>query len=300
MIINQFIKFIFIFLFVCQANAVEKDVHKVYKIVVTFSILKDLAQNIIGDSLKDKITLYTIVPLMNDPHIYQLKPQDVIILQSADFIIMNGIGFEEWLERIITQPRYRNKFIKIGDLLPFRKNDTVNVYDPHLWHDVLNTVEYVKHIEKTLSGLLPQYKHIFQKNAKTYRKKLMALHNNILLAFSHLPQQKKIIITTHDAFWYFGKRYGLTFLSPIGLSTEEEPSPQKICMIIDYIRQHNIKAIFIENLSNNKQIDKILKETQSCLGGMLYADSLSDSTGPANNYIDMMTYNTQTICAAIQ
>lgn len=298
----KFIKIIAFFILFAHLNSneIEKDNKKIYNIVVTFSILKDLTQNIIGASLKDKIIVTSIVPPMNDPHIYQLKPQDIIILQSADFIIMNGLGFECWLDRIITQKRYINKFIKIAELLPYRKDDIVNAYDPHLWHDVLHAIEYVHHITKSLSVTFPQYKHIFEKNAHDFQEKLKDLHRILLSTFNKIPKNKKYIITTHDAFWYFGKRYGLTFLSPIGLSTEEEPTPKKLCAIIDWIKENKIKAIFIENLSNRKQIDVILKETQSCLGGMLYADSLSADDGPAGTYIGMITHNTQTICNALQ
>jgi zinc/manganese transport system substrate-binding protein len=297
---SKFLKIIGIFLILEHALIAEKESNKNYKIIVTFSILKDLTQNIIGTALKDKITIHSIVPLMNDPHVYQLKPRDIILLQSADLIIMNGLGFEEWLERIISQPRYIHKFIKIGDMLPYRKNDTVNVYDPHLWHDVLHAIEYVNHIEKALSELIPHYKHIFKENANVYRKKLIALHHYLLSVFNNIPSDKKFIVTTHDAFWYFGKRYGLTFLSPIGLSTEEEPTPQKICALIEVIKQHNIKAIFVENLSSQKQIDVILKETKTCLGGMLYADSLSSIDGPASSFIDMIAHNVNTILKTLE
>ena len=273
----------------------KKEIKPTYRIVVSFSILKDLVKNIIGKDIKKKeILVEMIVPLMNDPHIYQLKPKDIIKLQKANLIIMNGVGLEEWMERIVTQKRYTGKYIKLANFLKARYLDK-KLYDPHLWNDVSNIIEYVKKITIKLSSVIPEHKSIFEKNAHIYINELKKLDNFILNLFRDIPQEKRFIVTTHDAFWYFGKKYNLTFLSPIGVNTEEEPKPQKICELIRFIKNKNIKAVFIENLSNPNLIKKIVNEAKINLGGELYADSLSPKNKPASSYIDMMKYNAKTM-----
>lgn len=294
-------RIIAIFLFIFQQGCflqAKKNSNTTY-IVTSFSVLEDVVKNLLEGCQSKHVVIKSIVPVMNDPHVYELKPQDIILLQQADFIILNGIGFEQWLERIIQQKRYHNKFMKASDVLPLRLEKGQKVLDPHMWHDVENMMICVDYIAQNLINVLPKDCHIIEANKKEYQKKLQDLNTYIKQLFLSIPEDKRFVITTHDAFWYFGKRYGLTFLAPIGLSTEEEPTPQKISQLIDFIKRKDIRAIFIESLSNAKQINKIAQETGQKIGGVLYADSLSAKEGQASNYIDMMRYNAETIFAQL-
>ena len=260
------------------------------KIITTFSILEDITKNILGDS---PIQIKSLVPLNTDPHTYQLKPKDAILLEHADIIITNGAGFEGWLDRFISS----NKIIVASKGLVLRhanrkKKETL---DPHLWHSIPNVIVYVNTIKNALIAYDPNHKKIYEKNALDYIKNLKALHLEITTLFKDIPKTKRRVVTTHDAFWYFGHEYGIEFISPIGVSTEQEPSAKEIGDLINTIRKHNIKAIFIENLSNSKQLKQVAEESNSAIDGTLYADSLSKTSEGASTYIDMMRYNAKMI-----
>lgn len=260
------------------------------KIITTFSILEDITKNILGDS---PIQVKSLVPLNTDPHTYQLKPKDAILLEHADLIISNGAGFEGWLDRFVSS----KKIVVASKGLTVRHTNRKEkeTLDPHLWHSIPNVISYVQTIKKALIAYDPDHKTIYEQNATTYITQLKALHLEITALFKDILREKRKVVTTHDAFWYFGQEYDIDFISPIGVSTEQEPSAQEIGMLIDAIRKQNIRAIFVENLSNSKQLRQVAEESGSVIDGTLYADSLSKTSEGASTYIDMMGYNAKTI-----
>jgi len=264
-------------------------------IVTTFSILEDITKNIVGNH--PKIHIKSIVPLYTDPHTYQPMPQDAKVFNNADIVIVNGWGFEGWLDKFIVASEFKGRLITATNNLTSRQEiiDGSNIIDPHAWHSIPHIIGYVKNITQSLSEYYPNSAAEFQKNAHDYIERLQQLDTQLTQLFNSIPKEKRYVVTTHDAFWYFGEHYGITFLSPIGTDTEQEPSAKDIKTLINFIKQNNVRAIFIENLSNTKQLQKISQETGVEISGTLYADGLSDTKHDAATYIDMMRYNAHLI-----
>ncbi|MDP2193114.1 MAG: zinc ABC transporter substrate-binding protein [Alphaproteobacteria bacterium] len=260
-------------------------------IIASFSVLQDLTENIVKD-LPD-FHVSSLVPLMTDPHTYQPRPRDSTRLQQADVVIMNGWEFEGWIDKLITASGFQGLKIIATDGLKPRKmvDQDKDMIDPHAWHSIPHAVGYVTTIANHLMVRYPQHKDQIKKNLASYRGVLMALDQELTTLFQEIPKNNRFVVTTHDAFWYFGNQYALNFLSPIGVDTEQEPAARSIKNLIDMVRRHNIKALFVENLSNKKLIENIAQETGLNISGTLYADGLGDQHSKAATYVGMMRHN---------
>ena len=262
------------------------------KIVTSFSILKDFVQKITEGN--DAVQIDSIVPLESDPHTYQPTPKDSIALAQADIIFINGLDFEKSIEKMIMSAGFTGKVCRTSDGITPRTEPL----DPHLWHDINNAKVYVINITKFLSEHDPTNRCLYQKNEKKFLEQLDLLDRWIRKQFERIPENQRLVVTTHDAFWYFGKAYNIQFLAPVGISTDTEASAQKVATLIDLIKSKNIKAIFVENLASPRLLQQIAEETGLTLQGILYADSLSTTTGPAATYEEMMRHNVTTILQA--
>lgn len=261
------------------------------RVVTTFSVLTDFVKIIGGDD----VAVTTIVPLKSDPHTYQPTPTDVRAIANADLVIINGLGFEGWIERLIAASGYKGRVITAAEDVKPRTlmQKGVPTYDPHTWHDVQNAVLYVKTITKALVTHRPCKAGDIQKRSDAYQRELIDLDGWVRSMLNKIPQDKRLVVTTHDAFWYFGQAYNVIFLSPVGISTDAEPSAASVARLIKMIKREKIQAVFIENLSSKRLIEQISKETGVAIDGTLYADSLAD--GNAQSYIATVKLNTQTI-----
>ena len=279
------------------------------KIVASFSILGDLIRQV-G---KDLVDVTIIVPENTDPHLYQPNPKDAKLLAKADLVMTNGLGFEGWLDRLIENSGYKGpiiiatKNVKPRSLIPDKntQSKTETAKDPHAWHSAPNAILYVDVIAEALKEALPDHKYTIEKNKQFYVNQLKELDSWIRQTYSTLPSSQRYVVTTHDAFWYYGDTYAVHFLSPVGISTDAEPAAADVAKLITEIREKKIRAVFIENLSNGKLLEEIAQEAKVTLGGTLYADSLSESPptntlSPATTYIDMMRYNTTEIMNALR
>ena len=271
------------------------------KVVATFSILGDMIKSV-GQDLVD---VRVIVPENADPHIYQPTPKDVALLAKADLVIVNGLDFEGWFKKLIDNSGYKGKTIIAGKNISPRilPGPDASVNDPHAWHCVNNGVSYVRVIGEALRQALPQENSKLTENESLYIKKLNDLDAWVRKQFDAIKKEERIVVTTHDAFWYYGESYGITFLSPVGISTDAEPSALAVANLINEIRTKNIRAVFIESLSSRKLIEEIAKEAKCNVDGVLYADSLSspdDKTSPAQTYIDMIRHNTLEIIKGLK
>lgn len=260
-------------------------------ILATFSILEDLIKKIVGDSMDVK----ALVPRMKDPHTYELRASDMIAIKEADLIIAYAPPFEGWLAQALEH--YPGKLTFVAEKHPFRKLDDGSI-DPHTWHDISMILTVVDELTRILCKRDPCHKEIFQNRAEIFKDKLHALDKTLKELFDSLPRPKRVVLTTHDAFWYFGKAYGITFLSPVGITTAEEPSAGTVAGIIHQIRHSNVGAIFIETLSNGAIVEKIASEVGQKVDGTLFADSLSEDD-LANTYLKMVAFNAYTIHKAL-
>lgn len=293
MIINCIFTFLFMILGAMPlrtAIAAEKKL----KVVATFSILGDLTRQIGGEDVDVDI----IVPENSDPHIYEPKPLDVKKLNQADLVIVNGLGFEGWFDRLITNSGYKGEVIVAAKAVAPRilhMSQGVNAEDPHAWHNVKNALLYVDEIKQALQKKLPEKKEAIQARAKAYAHVLEDLDQWVHAQFKGIDSRHLKVITTHDAFAYFGAEYGIEFLSPVGISTDAQPTAAKVAELITIIKEQNIRAIFIENLADGRLVSEIAKEANVEVDGTLYADSLSnpsDLKSPARTYVEMIRYNT--------
>ncbi len=286
-------------LFMSSVDASQK-----LKVVVSFSILKDLTQIIGGN----EVEVSSIVPLNSDPHIYQPTPDIAALISQADIVILNGLGFEGWIDRLLEATKFKGKIVISSAgisprvLLDPALSSATSVPDPHAWHDVQHVMVYVKNICVALkeADKDPAHQHLFQQRTEDYLKKLKDLDQWIQQKFQEIPEDQRKIISAHDAFGYFAARYHLKMYALQGISTESEPSAKQVAALIDLIRQEKIKALFMENMTNHRMLDQVSAETQIDIGGTLYTDSLSDEQGPAKTYLEMMKHNVSTILRAFE
>lgn len=266
-------------------------------IITSFSILSDLVKNLVQDIPNRTFQIQSIVPCESDPHTFEAKPGDVKKLAGAQLIVINGLELDLWMERLAKSANFKGPIVIASTQIKPRYLNTYsnnqNMPDPHAWHDVKNVILYCQEIKEGLIRLDPSNKIFYERNFIAYKLKLEELDHSIRNSFSQIARQKRKIVTTHDAFYYFSQAYGVDVLSPVGVSTDEEPSPQTIAHLIQQIKKENIKAIFVENLANKQLIKKIAQEVGHSinLNDVLYADSLSNEKGPAPTYIQMMEHN---------
>jgi len=163
--------------------------------------------------------------------------------------------------------------------------------DPHAWQDLSNGRIYIKNIKNALTDLDPKNSNLYKKNFIAYDKILESMDKSTKDKFADIPKKNRKVITSHDAFLYFGRAYGIDFRSPVGVTTESEPSAGELAELITEMRKDNIKALFAENITDPRLIKQLAKEVNAQIGGTLYSDALSDNSEPANTYINMFKYN---------
>lgn len=288
------------FFFILLFNSSFSLAHSTSKIVVSFSVLKDFVENIGGKAVK----VTSLVGPNSDAHIFEPTPESAQLIAEADLVLMNGLGFEGWMPRLLESTQTKAKLVIASQNVKARtfsleENASSFTFDPHAWHDVKNAMIYIDNIEKALVKLIPQEAALIQENAAHYRKQLKDLETWIYKELGSIPLYQRTVITAHDAFGYLSEAYQIKFLAPQGLSTESEPSAQEVVNLIKEIKEHKIGVVFIENITNERLIRHIAEETGSEIGGMLYSDALSEKDQPAATYIDMMKINIELLKAGM-
>jgi len=265
-------------------------------VVASFSILGDMVAEVAGN----KAHITTIVGPDADAHLYQPNAGDAVAVTNADLIIVNGMGFETWSAQLIeTSGTKANIVVATDGITPLLVDGEV---DPHAWNSLINGMIYVDNIEAALSAISPKNADYFKANADAYRAQLNTLHARALADIASLPEDKRIVVTAHDAFGYLADAYGLTFLAPQGIDTEAEPSAKELAALIAFLKEQNAGALFVENIANADLIEQISRETGIKIGGRIYSDALSVKNAPARSYLAMFAHNlellTTTLAAA--
>ena len=266
------------------------------KVVASFSILADMAQQIAGD----RAAVIALVGPDGDAHTFDPSPADAAKLAGAAVVIVNGLGLDGWMERLATAADYRGPVVTVSTGITLRRmaaegGASATIADPHAWQDLKNGILYVRAITAALAAADPAGSAAFKTNADRYVAELAALDESLHEQFSALPEAKRHVITSHDAFGYFGAAYGITFQAPEGISTDTEPSAAGVAHLIDQIRALKVKAIFIENMTDPRLIAAIAGETGTTPGGKLYSDALSAPDGPAATYAAMFRSNAKVL-----
>ena len=257
------------------------------RVVVSFSILEDIVRRVGGDD----VAVASLIGRDANEHVFEPRADQVRLLTQAELFIVNGLGLEGWLTRLIQSAQYRGPLvIATKGIEPITTAEAV--VDPHAWQDVRHGVIYAENAMRALASIDPGRAAAYQQRFRDYKAELEALDRRIRDGLGMIPTGKRRVITTHDAFAYYGKAYGLTFMAPEGLSTESEPSAKAVAELIRQIRREGIKALFLENISDPRLMEAIARETGATLGAPLYSDALSGPDGPASTYVKMIEHNT--------
>ncbi|HZJ11490.1 MAG TPA: metal ABC transporter substrate-binding protein [Methyloceanibacter sp.] len=294
------------------------------KTVASFSILGDMVRQVGGD----RVEVVTLVGPDGDAHVFSPTPADAKTLAGAEIFFVNGLGFEGWMERLEKSSGFPGKTVVASQgVKPLtmseeeghhhgeeakdehehedhakgedHDDEAEEVTDPHAWQDLANGKIYVANIRDGLIAADPDGKAIYEANAVTYLDAIAKEEEAVKQALAALPEARRKIITSHDAFGYFGAAYGLEIVAPEGVSTESEASAQDVAKIIRQIKAEKIPAVFLENVTDHRLLDQIARETGAKIGGTLYSDALSGPDGPAPTYLDMFRHNVGTLTAAL-
>jgi len=266
-------------------------------VVATFSILADFARNVGCE----RIEVAALVGPNGDTHVYQPKPADAKELGAARLILVNGLGLEGWINRLIKASGTKAPVIvATKGIKPQQMREEGRVeLDPHAWQSIADAKIYVANIRDGLIATDPGGEAAYRANAENYLGKLDALDAEVKREIAKIPPGRRQIITTHDAFGYFGTAYGFRFIAPEGISTETEASARDVAKIIRQIKAQKIPAVFLENVTDPRLVRSIAAESGATVGGTLYSDALSPPDGPASTYIDMMRNNVRELSAAL-
>jgi len=281
------------------------------KVVTSFSILADLVRQIGGD----RVQVSAFVGPNTDMHVFQPAPGAAKELLGADVVIINGLGFEGWADRLVKASGYRGPLVVASTGIRQRKASpdghshshggkghahAHSSGDPHAWQDPANVKIYVANIRDALIAADGAGKSQYEAAATAYLAELDRLDADIRAAFEPIPDQRRRVITSHDAFNYFGAAYAIRFLAPQGIGGDSEPTAKAVATLIRQIKRNNVRAVFVENIASPRVIEQIAKETGVKLGGALYSDSLSGPDGPAANYLAMMRHNARLLADAMR
>ena len=271
---------------------------KTLDIVASFSVLGEIVQEVAGD----KANVHTLVGPDGDAHSFEPTPKDGKTLGSADLVIVNGLDLEKWMERLIEASGYKGTVaVASRGVRPrLMEEEGSSVTDPHAWQDLANGRLYVRNIADALAAADPADAEFFRARAQRYDATLAGLDAWVREKIAQVPAAKRRVITTHDAFGYFGAAYGVTFLAPEGISTDAEPTAGGLAKLIDQVRREKIKALFLENITSPQLMQTIAQETGVPLGGALFSDALSPPDGPAPTYVDMFKNNLPKLVTGMQ
>jgi zinc/manganese transport system substrate-binding protein len=275
------------------------------KVVATFSILGDMVRNVGGE----RVEVTTLVGPNGDAHVYSPTPADGRRLTEARIVFTNGLKFEGWIDRLVKSSGTRAVTVEAArGVKPLESGEDGHRNghghhhggaDPHAWQSIGNAKLYVANIRDALIAADEAGKATYEANAASYLGQLDGLEAEVKGLVAKIPPERRRIITSHDAFRYFEDAYGIDFVAPQGVSTESEASARDVARIIQQIRREAIAAVFVENVSDARLMERIAKETGARIGAKVYSDALSEPNGPAGTYIDMMRHNIRAFSAAL-
>jgi zinc/manganese transport system substrate-binding protein len=280
-------------------------------VVAIFSILGGMVKSVGGD----KVNVTVLVGPDADTHTYQPTPSDTKAIATAKLLVINGLGLEGWLDRLRGATKSSATVVvatkgvtplaieeeeKARESGKSKFGKARHVTDPHAWQSLTNGQVYVANIVAGLAGVDPANANYYEHAGAAYKRQLAELEGRVKSELALVPEEKRRVITTHDAFQYFGKAYGIAFIAPEGISTENEPSAGGIAKLERQIKHERINALFLENVINARLIEQIAKDTGAVVGPPLYSDALSRPEGPANTYVKMFEYNVATLKEGMQ
>lgn len=293
---SRFIARVFLaILFTLPMNATAQNPAHRLNIIASFSIIADMAKEVAGENAN----IITLVAAGGDPHVYQPSPTDVRNITRADIILINGLGFDGWMDRLVASAEAKGRVVTVSKgVTPIRVHG--EEIDPHAWQDISNGMIYVDHIRDALIQADPAHAAHYRHNAERYLERLIDLDHWVKTEIEEVPEAKRSAITSHDALRYFARTYHIHFIAAQGLSTEGEVSAKSIAAIIDQIRKEKVKVLFLENMSNPDLINQLADDSDAIIGGVLYSDSLSEPYEDGATYISMFRHNVKILTDSLK
>ncbi|NIF34188.1 metal ABC transporter substrate-binding protein [Enterobacter sp. Cy-643] len=271
---------------------------KTLNVVASFTVLADMAKQVGGEHVK----VTSLVGPDGDPHSFEPSPKDSVALRNADVVIVSGLGMEGWMDRLVTASGYKGKVIVASQGINTRsmEEDGKSITDPHAWNSAANGAIYAENIAAALVAADPQDAAAIRKSGDNYAARLKQLDGWAKKRFADVPQANRKVLTSHDAFGYFGEAYGVTFLAPVGFSTEAQASASDVASLIKQLKDEHISTYFIENQTDPRLVKQIASATGAKPGGELYPEALSGPGGPASTYEKAFKHNVNTIANSMK
>lgn len=263
-------------------------------VVASFSIIADMVRQVAGDAAQ----VTALVGPDGDAHVYEPTPADARRIAQADLVVINGLRFEGWIERLTHAAGTKRAVVVASRGVVTRQLE--GAADPHAWQSLAHAKVYVDNIRAALVQALPTQAAALNARAAAYTQQIDALQAQSQARFAAIAAAHRRVITTHDAFGYFGQAFGVAFIAPQKWSTEAEPSAKDVAGVIRQIRAQQARALFVENMSDRRLLDRIAQETGLVVGGSLYADALSPPGKPGDTYLRMYAHNVHSIATALE
>ncbi|ANY18456.1 metal ABC transporter substrate-binding protein [Bordetella pseudohinzii] len=290
------------------------------KVVTSFSILQDMTAEIGGPDVE----VQTLVGPDGDAHGFEPSAADSRKLAGASLLVVNGLGFEPWLARLVEASGFKGRQATASEGVKPRRFAAARDHDhdhdshdhdhgddhdhghghgaqdPHAWQDLRNGMIYARNIGRALGQVDPAHAEQYRQRAEAYVARLQALETKARQIFAAIPEARRKVVSTHDAFGYFGDAYGVRFIPVAGLSTLSEPSAAGFAAVIERVKREQVPAIFVENIGNARLAEQIARESGTRLGGTLYSDALAKPGQAGATYVGMFEWNVQQLAEALR
>lgn len=263
------------------------------KVVASFSVIADMVREVGGPWVE----VHSLVPPGADAHVFSPTPVDAQRLAQADLFVVNGLGYEGWIDRLVKTTGYRGPVVVLSQGIQPRR--VGGQADPHAWHSLAHARSYADTLRAALSSARPAQASAFAARAGDFQARLARLERDATARFAALPAQRRQVITGHDAFGYLAQAYGLRFIAPRGLSSDAEPSAGAIAQLVRQIRELGGATLLAETVGDPRLLQRIARESGARVGGRLYAESLSPPGGEADTYLRMSQHNIDTLLQAL-
>ncbi|OZI70409.1 metal ABC transporter substrate-binding protein [Bordetella genomosp. 6] len=295
------------------------------QVVASFSILADIATQVGGPD----VAVRSLVGPDGDAHEYEPTPADARKLAAAQVLVVNGLDFEAWLPRLQKAAGFAGRTVVASKGVEPRRLDDAHEeheahgdhddrhhdhdhghhgehghhhgdLDPHAWQDLANGAIYARNIARAFAEADPAHAQAYRQRADAYVARIEALDQRVRQLFEAIEPARRKVVSSHDAFGYFGQAYGVRFIALAGVSTDAEPSAADMARIIEQVRRESVPAVFVENIANPRLAQQLTRETQARLGGTLYSDALARPGEPAGTYLGMFEWNAQQLAVALR
>ncbi len=264
------------------------------RVVASFSILADMARVVGGDA----VAVSTLVDANADAHVFSPRPAHAQMVVQAELVVVNGLGFEGWLQRLVQASGYKGPVLELGrGITPRRMGPGP---DPHAWQDLAQAQRYVAALRDAFSTARPAQAAAIAARAAQYQQQMQALDNQVRQRMAGVPAERRRVVSPHDAFAYFGAAYGVEFLPVRGRSSDSEATAADVARLIGVLRKQRANAVFVENISDPRLLQRMAQEAGVGVGGRLYSDALSAPGTEADTYLKMFTHNANAIVAALE